>query len=120
MHSSERRKYPRIVRVLPCRIRLGASGIAAQTRNISCSGLLCKTPRLIPPMTKLGITLELPDIPGKIHCDGVVVRQDKQEAESKTPHFLTAIYFSKIKDEDRKKIAEFVLKSMLAYTNRRS
>jgi len=42
----------------------------------------------------------------------VVVRQDKLPL-SENPEYLTAIFFSEIRQEDRRRIGEFVLHSML-------
>ena len=75
-------------------------------------------------MTQLEILLNVPSLfpqgpPAPIHCTGVVVRQTPC-AESKGTGYLTAIYFSQLKAEDRKRIAEFVLQSMLAHDRRRS
>ena len=73
------------------------------------------------------VSLELPDathIGGsprqRVHCTGVVVRQDKLLQAGEPPPYLTAIFFSEIQDEDRRRIGEFILQSMLAHDRRRS
>ena len=77
-------------------------------------------------MTKLQIVLELPAVMGlaalpmqKVECSGVVVRQD-QLPMSQEPSYLTAIFFSEIKENDRRRIGEFVLRSMFDHDRRRS
>lgn len=123
MPFSERRKYPRISETLPCQIQVGSSALVAQTKNISCGGALCQMNQPLPAMTKLEIVLKLPSLPGSlpqsIRCVGVVVRQEPP-APGKPPSYPTAIYFSEIKLEDRRRIAEFVLQSMLSHDRRRS
>jgi hypothetical protein len=78
-------------------------------------------------MTKLEVTLQLPGV-GRdsplqpVRCVGVVVRQEPQPPPhaGEASSFQTAIYFSDIKPEDRRRIAEFVLQSMLSHDRRRS
>jgi len=123
MPYSERRKYPRISETLPCQIQIGPSSLVAQTKNISCGGALCQLNQPLPTMTKLEIVLKLPSLSGSlpqsIHCVGVVVRQEPP-SPGKPSSYLTAIYFSEIKLEDRRRIAEFVLQSILSHDRRRS
>lgn len=123
MAFAERRKYPRVFESIPCRIGVGPSGFPAQTTNLSCGGALCRLPKALPAMTKLNVLLHLSlknNNPQKIQCAGVVVRQDHQLDPAGQPSYLTAIYFSDIKVEDRRKIGEFVLQSMLSHDRRRS
>lgn len=125
MPFADRRKHPRISEAIPCRAKLGACLYEAHTRNLSCGGALCQFLEPIPLMTKLEIAIELPPVsPGFsshwIHCVGVVVRQDPQMGSEGARSYLTALYFSELKPEDRQEIAEFVLRSMLSYDRRRS
>jgi hypothetical protein len=71
-------------------------------------------------MTKMEVTLELPGAPSgttpaaeSIRCIGVVVRQERRVETEGTPAYLTAIYFLEIDPEDRRKIADYVLNTML-------
>lgn len=121
----EKRKFPRICEAIPFEIRHGTSSFAATTKNLSCGGALCALKQSIPPMTKLDVDLMLPALsaspfPQRIHCVGVVVRVDPAADPGGPPTFLTAIYFSEISPEDRRRIAEFVLDRMLSHDRRRS
>jgi len=125
MPFKERRKYARVWEAVPCRLSLGPSFLVTQTKNLSCGGVLCQLSQPIPAMTQLDILMELPVAPSdppsrSIRCVGVVVRQEPQTEPEGSTSYLTAIYFSEIKQEDRRHIAEFVLKSMLSHDRRRS
>jgi c-di-GMP-binding flagellar brake protein YcgR len=125
MPFSERRKYPRIAETVSCQVSVGSERFQTLTKNLSCGGALCSLSEEIPPMTQLDMVLELPALPGKaaparqqVHCIGVVIRQDKLPLEEHT--YLTAIYFSDLKADDRRRIGEFVLQSMFSHDRRRS
>ncbi len=124
MPFSERRKYPRIPEFLPCQLSLDSIVLVAKTKNLSCGGALCQISESLPLMTKLNVRLELPSSTGflaqSIQCVGVVVRREPSPSPEGPPSYLTAIYFSEIKLEDRRRIAEFVLQSMLSHDRRRS
>lgn len=120
MPFSERRKHPRVNETVPCQVSVGPDVFSTVTRNLSCGGALCVVSEEVAPMTKLSVALELPAAHGAggstrqtVRCGGVVVRQDKLPL-SENPEYLTAIYFSEIKQEDRRRIGEFVLHSMLS------
>ena len=73
-------------------------------------------------MTKLVVCLEVPAVPldggpsvFRIRCAGVVVRQERSAAEEDPAPYRTAIYFSDLKPEDRRRLAEFILQSMLRH-----
>ncbi len=122
MPFDERRKYPRVPESISCWFDAGTSAFTGKTTNLSCGGALCQLPRSIPPLTQLEIALELPATSQEgiqsIRCMGVVVRQESQPSTDGAVSYLTAIFFSNIKQEDRKRIAEFVLKSMLSHDHR--
>ena len=125
MPFSERRKYPRIAETVSCQVSVGSEKFQTLTKNLSCGGALCSLSEEIPPITKLDMVLELPAIHGtaaparqQVHCVGVVIRQDQLPLEEHT--YLTAIYFSELKPEDRRRIGEFVLQSMFSHDRRRS
>lgn len=88
---------------------------------------MCRLEKPIEPMTKLEVSLELPVPPRedgtsllqRIHCAGVVVRQNRLVGQG-AARYETAVYFSDIRPEDRRRIGEFVLRSMLEHDRRRS
>jgi c-di-GMP-binding flagellar brake protein YcgR len=125
MPFSERRKYPRIAENVSAQVSVGTEKLQTLTKNLSCGGALCSLPEEIAPMTQLEIVLDLPAVRGsaspvrqQVHCLGVVIRQDRLPLEEHS--YLTAIYFSDLKTEDRRRIGEFVLQSMFSHDRRRS
>lgn len=125
MNFAERRKHPRINESIHCEVCVGSDVYATETQNLSCGGALCQLSEAVAPMTKLNLVLEMPAVPGMnalprqmVRCAGVVIRQDRLPL-SPEPAFLTAIYFSDLKDSDRRRIGEFVLRSMLEHDRER-
>lgn len=126
MPFSERRKYPRVPESVTCQVALGSERFETLTKNLSCGGALCSLSEQIAPMTKLEVVLDLPPSQGAVrvprqtvHCFGVVIRQDRLPLEER-PSYLTAIYFTDLVPEDRRRIGEFVLQSMFSHDRRRS
>lgn len=122
----ERRKHPRISESIRCEVCVGSEIFSTETKNLSCGGALCLLSRSVEPMTKLDLVLEMPSVPGMnalprqwVRCAGVVIRQDRMPL-SQQPSFLTAIYFSDLKEADRRLIGEFVLRSMFEHDRWRS
>ncbi len=125
MSFDERRQHPRVDESLSFQVAVDSQVIVAETKNISCGGALCYLSHPIPEMTKLAISFALPSANPHgslkaIHCTGVIVRQQEVRNE-RNPDltYLTAIYFSELKPDDKRRIAEFVLQSMLSHDRRR-
>jgi len=73
----------------------------------------------LPLMTRLNVSFVLPQTgngrpPAAIRCGGVVVRKDRSSGAAGSRSFVTAVYFSRIKPADRRRIARFVLERMLS------
>ncbi len=126
MSFADRRKHPRISESIHCEVSVGSAVYPTETKNLSCGGALCLLSESVAPMTRLDIVLELPSVPGlgalprqSVRCSAVVVRQDRMPLAAQ-PSYLTAIYFSELKETDRRRIGEFVLRSMFEHDRRRS
>ena len=103
----ERRRYPRSRRGVQAVDDKGEPGVLNHVDNISASGVLCHTVKPLPLMTKLGMALELPSpIDRRIDCEGVVVRCEADEQGD--DNFKVAILYTRISDEDRDAIHEWV------------
>lgn len=106
----EKRRHPRLEKQIPLKIQKEGFDIAAESRNISSSGVYFNVKNQIEPMTKLKVELILPikkdleTITKIIKCSGVVVRTEKENDTS----YNIAVYFSHISEADTKKIAEYV------------
>jgi hypothetical protein len=110
----ERRRHPRAIanlegELLAIREIYGEDKTGIKTRNISASGVYCDVSHFIEPFTQLLINVVVP-VAGKffnITCEGVVVRCEKHEEGEKAPYSI-AIHFTRISDEDRQVISQFV------------
>ncbi|MCG2711339.1 MAG: PilZ domain-containing protein [Candidatus Omnitrophica bacterium] len=77
--SSENRRHPRFILMLPLEITLGDFCIQTQTRNVSCTGLYCKVDRFIPKETeikvnmKISFTIDAHKVNKTINCPAKVV-----------------------------------------------
>ena len=109
--TRERRLHPRLDQQLPLNLAVDGYDFSTTTRNISSVGAYCHLDRYMPPFTKISVKLSLPnkDQPGKntvVECKGVVVRTEDEVNGG----FNLAIFFNEIRDEQRKKITQYISK----------
>ena len=107
--AKERRVHPRLAHKLPLNLEVNGYDFATVSNNISSVGAYCHLDKYMPPFTRISVKLSLPNKsqPGKsliVECKGVVVRT---EDESKGG-FNLAIFFNQMRDEQRKKIAQYI------------
>ena len=112
----ERRLYPRIDRILTCRVQGDDFDIVTETQNVSGTGAYCEVNRYIAPMTKLKLNLVLPVAnhvaqAAKISCQGIVVRTEPED-NLFLDNYHVAIYFNRISKASLKKIANYVSNQM--------
>lgn len=119
--SIERRKHPRVYVNVAVQIKeddpLSNSGfVNTQTLNLSSGGIYCPISRYLDVLTRLQITLLLPihNKEGRsetefIRCIAIVVRIEPEEEKPNYTEYRVGLFFSQIKDADRKKIERFVL-----------
>ncbi len=106
----ERRQYPRIRRPLPLKIAADGYRFATNTENVSCVGAYCHLDKYLPPFTKIAVKLILPVMAGgkvknmDVECNGVIVRTE----DEKKGGFNIAVFFNEIKENQRKKIAQYI------------
>ena len=119
----DRRRHPRTEKALSLKISKEGLDAITETRNISCSGVYCRVDKMIPLMSKIGLTLLLPLYAGKkvltekVRCSGVVVRSEPEILQgAQVPYQNIAIFFTDISKKDRDKIARYVLQSFQAET----
>ncbi len=107
---SERRLHPRLNQSLPVRIAANGYDFSTTTQNISCLGAFCHIEKYIPPFTRVAIRLDLPVATRSgrkdysVECNGVVVRSQDDTQKG----FNIAIFFNRIKDNQRKIISKYV------------
>jgi len=110
-NSKERRLHPRLDQQLPLNLAVDGYDFSTTTRNISCVGAYCHLDKYMPPFTKIAVKLSLPnkDQSGKnmiVECKGVVVRTEDEVNGG----FNLAIFFNEMREEQRKKIAQYISK----------
>lgn len=114
----ERRGAPRVTEHLPLAIGEAGAEFAAETVDLSASGVNCVLDRFIPPMSKLLLRFEL--LHGvrrePIQCAGVVVRVEPMIASPERGRYRTAVFFTELSERHRASIARFVTARLAAST----
>jgi len=109
-NRTERRRYPRIEKVLPIKIVADGYDFATSTQNVSCTGAYCHLDKYMPPFTKIAVRVTLPITDGDtmktmdVECTGVIVRTE----DDRKGGFNSAIFFNGIKEHQRKKISQYI------------
>ena len=121
-NKGERRRCPRIKREVPLKIRYDDYELVGQTHDISCIGAYCTVNKYIQPFSLISIILLLPlRIKNRsnilnIRCQGVVVRSEENQQNAK--NYNIAIYFNRLKNSDKIKAADAVLRSSKHFLSR--
>jgi hypothetical protein len=108
--KKERRQHPRIDKELPISVVANGYDFSTSTQNISCLGAYCHIEKYVPPFTKVRIKMNVPLVANgaKEHCDidchGVIVRTEDEPNGG----YNVAIFFNKISDHPRQKLAQYV------------
>jgi c-di-GMP-binding flagellar brake protein YcgR len=124
MTTNERRRAVRAPAKLAMQIKLGGGargtgGASGETINVSANGVYFSTPTHIAPLTKLQITLILPETErtssGKakeVVCDGIVVRSEPDDPTSRSGPYEIACYFTSISPRDREDLEAYILNQL--------
>ena len=116
MSEVERRGAVRVPAKLAMEIKVGAGVAKVQSLNVSANGVYFVTPTHIPVLTKLSITLLLPDDDRpdgqSVSCEGVVVRIEPEEPDSSHEDYSIACYFTDILKSDQQKLESYILKQL--------
>jgi hypothetical protein len=113
----ERRSQPRVPTGLAAQFadESGGSALAAETIDLSVAGVCCRLPSPVEPLTKVRITLLVPDSRNKkqpktavVTVEGIVVRSEPAPAQPETPAYEIACAFTTLKDKDRKILQSYV------------
>ena len=113
----ERRKCPRVDKILPIKLSVSEFDILTETNNISASGAYFSLEKPLELMTKLNVVLLIPikknktKVIEKINCTGVIVRCEIADVDAKRP-YRAAMYFNGLKERD-KKILHLHIRSLL-------
>jgi hypothetical protein len=115
----ERRASARTDANLSMRLMGGRAEIAlpefvTETENVSSSGVYCFSPHYLAPLSKVGLTLVLPDRASDdlgdrmLKCEAVVVRCQQNPASARGRRYELACSFLNMDDEHREMLDEFV------------
>lgn len=119
--GNDRRKYKRINKNVPLKIKEANFDTVSETENLSSSGLYCRLDKYIPPMDKVNMILLIPclketasarDQCKKVECEGTVVRTEMVNDPIEGDYYKLAIFFSQIKKSDKVYIEKYVKKHL--------
>ena len=115
--SHDKRRHPRVAQ----RIRVRSSSreaVELETIDLSAGGLSCTAPAFLAPMTKLAVSLVLPDPRPSLKGDGdghetvsgevVVVRTEPPAPVEGKATYRVALFFSRMDDSDRRRLLDFL------------
>jgi len=114
---NERRKCPRVEKILPIKLSVSEFDILTETNNISASGTYFSLEKPLELMTKLNVVLLIPIIKNKtkiiekISCTGIIVRCEIADIDTKRS-YRAAMHFNNLKERD-KKILLLYIRSLL-------
>lgn len=115
--KKERRRAVRAPAQLAMEIKLSGSDYArVESINVSANGVYFSTPQYISPLTRLGITLVLPEGTDgdpedghEVFCEGVVVRVEPESPGGDGTQYEIACYFTAISEKDKGYLDSYIL-----------
>ncbi|MBL7158342.1 MAG: PilZ domain-containing protein [Candidatus Omnitrophica bacterium] len=115
---SEKRKYPRIKdEGISLKVEAGDVNIITKTLDLSASGVYCKIEKELPLLSRIQVTLVVPETKGKapneskklrIVTEGVVVREHPVIIDGKFMHYDVAIFFDNISPKDKQDLLDYI------------
>jgi len=107
----EKRRYQRVDKQIPIKLKDGDVDCVTETQNISCIGAYCIVDHYLAPMTKIKTTLLLPSKTrnsySNVNCNSVVVRVEKQNDNLENLYNI-ALYFNNINETNKQKINRYI------------
>ena len=117
MSRPDTRRHPRVAH----RIRVRSSSQEAvdlETIDLSAGGLSCTAPAFLPPMTRMAVSLVLPNPRSSAPHDGdghevvngeaIVVRTEPAAPVDGAATYRLALFFSRMDDADRMRLHDFL------------
>ncbi len=115
--SNDERRHPRVAQ----RVRVRSSSreaVELETVDLSAGGLSCTAPAFLPLMTKMSVSLVLPEprLSGSdeknghetVNGEAVVVRTDPPTPVEGQATYRVALFFSRMDDADRRRLLDFL------------
>ena len=113
MKQKERRRAVRAPAKLAMEVKLGGRDCGQlETINVSANGVYFSSPTFIAPLTRLEITLIIPDRAKEdreVPCEGVVVRTEPETEDKRHDRYQIACYFTAIGESDRENLESYIL-----------
>ena len=114
--NADRRAHQRVDTTLEVQGTPEEGGVVARmvASNLSAGGLYCTSTADFPEMTRLAVRLMLPgggDKPDQtepVDVEAVVVRREELTSTNGDSRYRFALFFTKVNDEARKRLAGFV------------
>lgn len=113
MSQAERRAATRVNARLAMEITVGDDSARTESLNVSANGVYFASSTFIPLLTRLRITLELPNETGgksRVACDGVVVRTEPESERAGVAEYQVACYFTEIAEHDQARLEAYILR----------
>ena len=109
----ERRAHARFPKTIDFQGTSPETGTTAQmvASDLSLGGVYCTSTADYPEMTRLSVSMTLPDGEGPsstLDLDAVVVRRKKLNSSTGRPRFELALFFPQLDDDQRERIARFL------------
>ncbi len=106
----EKRRHPRVAKRIRVRSRFEGA-VELETVDLSIGGLSCTAPMSLPVMTKLALSLSLPDDGGTgeqlIEGEAVVVRSEPSSSPEESGYRI-ALFFSRMEENHRQTLVEYL------------
>lgn len=86
--------------------------IVTESQNISANGVYCISPHYLAPLSKVALTIVLPDLPGArgrmLKCEGIVVRCLTADTPMRSRRYQLACSFLGLEDRHRQQLEAFI------------
>ena len=110
--KQDQRRHPRVAHTIRVRSH-SREAVEFETIDLSVGGFRCTAPAFLPPMTRLAVSLALPEPGGHsgpvVRGEAVVVRIEPSAPAGDRPYRM-ALFFSRMEDGDRRILADFLSK----------
>lgn len=120
--SNEERRHPRVAQ----RVRVRSSSreaVELETVDLSAGGLSCTAPAFLPLMTKMAVSLVLPEARPSgsdeanghetVNGEAVVVRTEPPAPVDGQATYRVALFFSRMDEADRRRLHDFLARHTL-------
>lgn len=112
--TDDKRRHPRVARSIRVR-SFSREAVELETIDLSAGGFFCTAPAFLPPMTKMAVSLVLPqpwpsEPKGEqvVNGEAIVVRTEPPAPASAANGYRVALFFSRMEESDRQRLLRFL------------